>query len=118
MQKDVLVQLFEDMQAWPGIFVHAGAEFWMLVGRVYGMLASGVDQLKGFQGWVAQELTGDPHSSVCWERIVIADAGVGEQYRWHLTDEESLEVYRKTLSLLIGYCQTLEETSESDTERH
>ena len=114
MQKDALVQLFEHMQVWSGTFVHAGVEFWMLVGRIHGMLASGVDQLEGFQGWVAQELCGSPVNSVWWEAI-IADSVAGHQQHWHLTDKESLEAYHKTLSLLIGYCQTLEETPESDT---
>ena len=108
IQKDELIRLFELIQARPGMFCSRGTEFWVTVGRVYGMIEAGVEQLRGFQSWVSQELSGWPSSPIVWE-VIIAHSVTGEYNRLPSTDEERLAAFHLTLSLLISYCRSLPE---------
>jgi len=111
MNRDELVELFRKIQARPGMYLHAGVEFWMLVGYVYGIETSGVSELQGFQGWVSQEYSGWPTSPICWDGI-IAESVTKDAGRWNLTVQESKEACDRTLSSLIAYCEGLGEPNE------
>jgi len=117
MNRDELVALFERIQARPRMYFLRGVEFWMLAGYVYGMIESGVSELKDFQRWVSQAFCGWPTSPICWD-VIIAESVTKDQHRRNLTDEESQEALDRTLASLIAYCQrqapTLSGLSTSD----
>jgi len=105
MSHDELVDLFERIQARPNMYFFRGVEFWVLVGSVKGMKASGVSEMEGFQEWVSQTLYGWPISPIIWESIIAERVTKGSN-RLQLTDQENQEAFQIALTSLISYLKS------------
>jgi len=99
-----LAQHFEAMQRRPGMYFLPGVMFRMFAGYVHGMIAAGVDELKGFQSWVAQEYCGRPNNPLSWVDI-IARGTVDDRCLSDLSAQEDQAAFDRAIALLIGYCQ-------------
>jgi len=91
------------MRTHANMFFAVGQEFVQLGGYIAGMLYAGVDELRGFQQWVAQACDGLPNSPVYWPAIIAREAS--GRPGWNLDADESQCAFERTLSLLTGYCR-------------